>query len=92
MLFGKKKYQRFEGIFGGKIDKPIIFGEILIFSNFMSKASKILYQNTNFLGSLCIPDFLLNLGTIMPMSRIIWADGIAATIHSSQSPPCKRFC
>ncbi|CAF1704471.1 hypothetical protein HID58_053796 [Brassica napus] len=32
--------KRFEGIFGGKIDKPITFGEILVLSTFMSKASK----------------------------------------------------
>ncbi|KAJ0264049.1 Ubiquitin carboxyl-terminal hydrolase 25 [Hirschfeldia incana] len=32
--------KRFEGIFGGKIDKPISFGEILFLSTFMSKSSK----------------------------------------------------
>ncbi|KFK38805.1 hypothetical protein AALP_AA3G162400 [Arabis alpina] len=32
--------KRFEGIFGGKIDKAIAFGEILVLSSFMSKASK----------------------------------------------------
>ncbi|EOA30054.1 hypothetical protein CARUB_v10013160mg [Capsella rubella] len=32
--------KRFEGIYGGKIDKAISFGEILVLSNFMSKASK----------------------------------------------------
>ncbi|ESQ48538.1 hypothetical protein EUTSA_v10020237mg [Eutrema salsugineum] len=32
--------KRFEGIFGGKIDKAITFGEILVLSGFMSKASK----------------------------------------------------
>jgi ubiquitin carboxyl-terminal hydrolase 36/42 len=32
--------KRFGGIFGGKIDKAISFGEILVLSNFMSKASK----------------------------------------------------
>lgn len=33
--------QRFEGIFGGKIDKAITFSEILVLSSFMSKASKV---------------------------------------------------
>ncbi|XP_010487240.1 PREDICTED: ubiquitin carboxyl-terminal hydrolase 25-like [Camelina sativa] len=32
--------KRFGGIYGGKIDKAISFGEILVLSNFMSKASK----------------------------------------------------
>ncbi|CAN7001428.1 unnamed protein product [Brassica rapa subsp. trilocularis] len=32
--------KRFEGIYGGKIDKPITFGEILFLSTFMSKSSK----------------------------------------------------
>ncbi|KAL0900118.1 hypothetical protein Bca101_084079 [Brassica carinata] len=32
--------KRFEGIFGGKIDKPITFSEILFLSTFMSKSSK----------------------------------------------------
>ncbi|CAN8269342.1 unnamed protein product [Cochlearia groenlandica] len=32
--------KRFEGIFGGKIDKTIAFGEFLVLSSFMSKASK----------------------------------------------------
>ncbi|CAH2053718.1 unnamed protein product [Thlaspi arvense] len=32
--------KRFEGIFGGKVDKAITFGEILVLSSFMSKASK----------------------------------------------------
>ncbi|KAJ4874085.1 Ubiquitin carboxyl-terminal hydrolase 25 [Raphanus sativus] len=32
--------KRFEGIFGGKIDKAITFSEILVLSSFMSKASK----------------------------------------------------
>ncbi|KAF8110497.1 hypothetical protein N665_0083s0059 [Sinapis alba] len=32
--------KRFEGIFGGKIDKAITFGEILFLSTFMSKSSK----------------------------------------------------
>lgn len=41
MCFGKLGLQRFGGIFGGKIDKAISFGEILVLSNFMSKASKV---------------------------------------------------
>lgn len=32
--------KRFEGIFGGKIDRAIAFEEILVLSNFMSKASQ----------------------------------------------------
>ncbi|CAN8259375.1 unnamed protein product [Cochlearia groenlandica] len=32
--------KRFEGSFGGKIDKAIAFGEVLVLSSFMSKASK----------------------------------------------------
>lgn len=40
--------QRFEGIFGGKIDKAIAFGEILVLSSFMSKASKVQDSDTFF--------------------------------------------
>lgn len=32
--------KRFEGIFGGKIDRAIAFEEVLVLSNFMSKASQ----------------------------------------------------
>jgi hypothetical protein len=38
--------KRFGGIFGGKIDKAISFGEILVLSNFMSKASKVQDSDT----------------------------------------------
>ncbi|CAN0891160.1 Ubiquitin carboxyl-terminal hydrolase 25 [Linum grandiflorum] len=32
--------QRFEGIFGGKIDKTVAFGEVLVLSSFMCKSSQ----------------------------------------------------
>jgi ubiquitin carboxyl-terminal hydrolase 36/42 len=34
--------QRFEGIFGAKIDKAIAFEEVLVLSSFMSKTSQVL--------------------------------------------------
>lgn len=62
MLFGKKIYQRFEGIFGGKIDKPITFGEILVLSTFMSKASKVQDADTfNYISSLLYLSVISNL-------------------------------
>lgn len=33
--------QRFEGIFGGKIDKAIAFEEVLVLSSYMCKASQV---------------------------------------------------
>ena len=33
--------QRFEGIFGGKIDKTIAFEEVLVLSGFMCKSSQV---------------------------------------------------
>lgn len=33
--------KRFEGIFGGKIDKTISFEEVLVLSSYMCKASKV---------------------------------------------------
>lgn len=45
-VFTKLVLQRFEGIFGGKIDKAIAFGEILVLSSFMSKASKVQDSDT----------------------------------------------
>lgn len=46
MCFNKLVLQRFEGIFGGKIDKAISFGEILVLSNYMSKTSKVQDSDT----------------------------------------------
>ena len=35
--------QRFEGIYGGKIDKSIAFEEVLVLSSYMCKASQVCY-------------------------------------------------
>lgn len=37
--------QRFEGIFGGKIDKAIDFEEVLVLSSYMCKASQVCFEN-----------------------------------------------
>lgn len=34
-------WQRFEGIFGGKINRSVTFEEVLVLSSFMCKASQV---------------------------------------------------
>ena len=38
-----KMAQRFEGIFGGKVDKPIAFEEVLVLSSYMYKGSQVCF-------------------------------------------------
>lgn len=44
--------KRFEGIFGGKIDKAIAFEEVLVLSSFMCKASQDLHPQYNLFGTI----------------------------------------
>ncbi|XP_059285305.1 ubiquitin carboxyl-terminal hydrolase 25 [Lycium ferocissimum] len=44
--------KRFEGIYGGKIDKPIAFEEILVLSSYMCKASQDLHPEYNLFGTI----------------------------------------
>ncbi|KAJ4842318.1 hypothetical protein Tsubulata_039691 [Turnera subulata] len=44
--------KRFEGMFGGKIDKPIAFEEVLLLSGFMSKASQDPQPEYNLFGTI----------------------------------------
>lgn len=44
--------KRFEGIFGGKIDKVITFEEVLVLSSFICKASQDLHLEYNLFGSI----------------------------------------
>ncbi|PSR84624.1 Ubiquitin carboxyl-terminal hydrolase [Actinidia chinensis var. chinensis] len=44
--------KRFEGIFGGKIDKTIAFEEVLVLSNYMCKASQDAHPQYNLFGTI----------------------------------------
>lgn len=44
--------KRFEGIYGGKIDKPIAFEEVLVLSSYMCKASQDLHPEYNLFGTI----------------------------------------
>uniref|UniRef100_A0A2P2J9K5 Ubiquitin carboxyl-terminal hydrolase n=2 Tax=Rhizophora mucronata TaxID=61149 RepID=A0A2P2J9K5_RHIMU len=44
--------KRFEGVFGGKIDKPIAFEEVLVLSNFMCKTSQDTRPEYNLFGTI----------------------------------------
>uniref|UniRef100_A0A6N2NJ70 Ubiquitin carboxyl-terminal hydrolase n=1 Tax=Salix viminalis TaxID=40686 RepID=A0A6N2NJ70_SALVM len=44
--------KRFEGIFGGKIDKPIAFEEVLVLSSFMCKTSQDPQPKYNLFGTI----------------------------------------
>ncbi|XP_058211272.1 ubiquitin carboxyl-terminal hydrolase 25 [Rhododendron vialii] len=44
--------KRFEGIFGGKIDKTISFEEVLVLSSYMCKASKEKHAEYNLFGTI----------------------------------------
>lgn len=44
--------KRFEGIFGGKIDKTIAFEEVLVLSSYMCKASKEKHAEYNLFGTI----------------------------------------
>lgn len=55
VCFTKLVLQRFEGIFGGKIDKAFAFGEILVLSSFMSKASKVQDSDSFYLTLSLLP-------------------------------------
>ncbi|KAL8512315.1 hypothetical protein ACS0TY_018696 [Phlomoides rotata] len=44
--------KRFEGIFGGKVDKPIAFDEILVLSSHMCKGSKDQHPEYNLFGTI----------------------------------------
>lgn len=44
--------KRFEGIFGGKIDRAISFQEVLVLSSYMSKASQDPYPDYNLFGTI----------------------------------------
>ncbi|KAL3821306.1 hypothetical protein ACJIZ3_007211 [Penstemon smallii] len=44
--------KRFEGMFGGKIDKPIAFDETLLLSSYMCKASQDLHPEYNLCGTI----------------------------------------
>ncbi|KAI6687085.1 hypothetical protein NL676_023913 [Syzygium grande] len=41
------QFKRFEGIYGGKIDKAISFEEVLVLSSFMCKESQYLHEDGN---------------------------------------------
>ncbi|CAN4104359.1 unnamed protein product [Withania somnifera] len=44
--------KRFEGIYGGKIDKTIAFEEVLVLSSYMCKASQDLHPEYNLFGTI----------------------------------------
>ncbi|CAA2982785.1 ubiquitin carboxyl-terminal hydrolase 25-like [Olea europaea var. sylvestris] len=46
------QFKRFEGMFGGKIDKPIAFEEALVLSSYMCKASQDPYPEYNLFGTI----------------------------------------
>ncbi|KAL2472764.1 Ubiquitin carboxyl-terminal hydrolase 25 [Forsythia ovata] len=46
------QFKRFEGLFGGKIDKPIAFEETLVLSSYMCKASQDPHPEYNLFGTI----------------------------------------
>ncbi|CAI9773526.1 unnamed protein product [Fraxinus pennsylvanica] len=56
------QFKRFEGMFGGKIDKPIAFGETLVLSNYMCKASEDPHPEYNLFGTIVHSGFSPNSG------------------------------
>ncbi|GER33619.1 ubiquitin carboxyl-terminal hydrolase [Striga asiatica] len=49
--------KRFEGLFGGKVDKPIAFDEALVLSSHMCKGSKVRDENIAEVRQICIVIF-----------------------------------